>query len=326
MLPEPADIRTLLTSITQSSSADYSRAKAYDALKLMDRKGIMPDQRSVTDQLIAAMTRKLATAREGIAGSLASIAYLLGGGLTSDLQTLANIKRKLEPALAAIDAPAGEGATTAGDAWAHDYCDHDADPADTAACEIDSAIAALSQHLDGATAGDPRLIEIATEVNLLRESWARLCVRTPPPEPASVQESEAVDMFPGVSACPCEPDHSHGSHRGKGCLCCGTAAPPPFTAGEARERARAEAMMAARCERDVAGDPGNDVLLVAATEHHRKAESWRRYAAMLDRNDVLERAAESALIFLDTFDFGSDQMWTVRNNLRPVLARAKEQQ
>lgn len=49
-----SDIRTLLTDITRSSSADYSRAKAYDALRLMDRKG-MPDQRSITDQLITAV-------------------------------------------------------------------------------------------------------------------------------------------------------------------------------------------------------------------------------------------------------------------------------
>lgn len=58
-------------------------------------------------------------------------------------------------------------------------------------------------------------------------------------------------------------------------------APRPFTAEEALESARAEAMMAARCERDANDDPGNDILLVAAALHQRKAETYREYARLI---------------------------------------------
>lgn len=131
-------------------------------------------------------------------------------------------------------------------------------------------------------------------------------------QPANAQGSEAGDGLP-------EPHEFCG---GDGCNMCKASSVPPFTAEEARERARAEAMMAARCERDVADDSGNEVLLTAATEHHRKTESWRRYAAMLERDDALERAAKRV-------------MWAFRNrgdvdrraaidNLDSTLQRAKD--
>lgn len=65
--------------------------------------------------------------------------------------------------------------------------------------------------------------------------------------------------------------------------------PLPFTAEEARGLARAEATMAARCDRDLADDHSSEILERAAEEHHRKA----LYSALAQLRSVLQRAKES---------------------------------
>lgn len=59
-------------------------------------------------------------------------------------------------------------------AYTHNHCDHDEDRADTAACEIDAALAYLSMHLDGATVNDPGLPFISQQVKVLGDAWSRL--------------------------------------------------------------------------------------------------------------------------------------------------------
>lgn len=51
-------------------------------------------------------------------------------------------------------------------AWVHEFCDHDNDGADTAACEIESSLSELEQS--GLS------IEAFEHVRRLRESWQRL--------------------------------------------------------------------------------------------------------------------------------------------------------
>jgi hypothetical protein len=133
---------------------------------------------------VAELTGKLKTAREVAWATLDVLSEGATRTADGEFTFTATVRdswlRKRREELAAIDADAPESkppdaARIETKAFAvHDFCDHDNDPAEVAACEVDTVIASLRMTLDGATSGDPRLPSITEDVLALERAWLAL--------------------------------------------------------------------------------------------------------------------------------------------------------